>query len=82
MSIAANIVTLEHDHVMIRSKDGREWLVALQDVPRELRLEGQSVFIEHDAEGYATAISTRTPDPLPTNIQERIDAIRLWTEAL
>lgn len=82
MSIAANIVTLEHDHVLIRAKDSREWPVALEDVPPELCLEGQSVFIEHDADGYATAISMRTPDPLPDEILQRIDNICLWTQTL
>lgn len=82
MRVAANIVTIEHDHALIRTKDGREWMLVLQDVPPDLRREGQSIFIEHDASGYATAITPRKPDPLPSHVQQRIDGLRRWAEAL
>lgn len=82
MRVAATIVALEHDHVRIQMKDGREWPIAIGDVPWNLHREGQAVFIEHDAEGYATAITARIPDPLPSEVQQRIDDLRHWVEAL
>lgn len=80
--LAANVVTIEHDHALIRTKEGREWMLALQDVPPALRREGQSIFIEHDASGRATAITSRVPDPPPSHIQQRIDAVRRWVDTL
>lgn len=82
MRVAANIVTIEHDHALIRAKGEREWMLALHDIPPDLRREGQAIFIEHDASGYATAIAPRKPDPLPSHVQQRIDALRRWAETL
>ncbi|MBO9706327.1 MAG: hypothetical protein J7474_12570 [Arthrobacter sp.] len=82
MRVAASIVTIEHDHVLIRTREGHEWMLALQDVPPDLRREGQPISIEHDASGYATAITPRKPDPLPPHVQQRIDDVRRWAETL
>jgi hypothetical protein len=82
MRVAANIVTIDHDRTLIRTRDGREWMLVLQDVPADLRREGQPIFIEHDASGYATAITPRMPHPLPSHVQQRIDAVRRWAETL
>jgi hypothetical protein len=82
MRIAATIATLEHDHVLIRGRDGREWRLVLQDVPTDLRCEGQPIFMNHDCDGWVTSITSRTPDDLPPEIQGRIDEMQRWCGSL
>jgi hypothetical protein len=82
MKLSATIVSIEVDRAVIRAADGREWSLAIKDVPDALRRENQAIYIEHGHDGYATAVMARTPDPLPEYLQKRIDALRHWANTL
>jgi hypothetical protein len=82
MKLAANIVRIETDHVVLRALDGREWLLATRDTPGDLMRENQAVYLAHDERGYVTAIEPRTPGSLPAGTGKRIEEIRRWVESL
>jgi hypothetical protein len=82
MTVAATIVTLEHDHVLIRAKDDREWYVDRRDIDPKLLREGQAVNMNHDSDGFVTSITSRKPDELPPEIRGRIEEMRSWCETL
>jgi hypothetical protein len=80
--LPASVYEIDADAVDVVARDGRRWSVARSDFPPALAFVGQSIFLVHDGDGFVTRIESRPKDPLPPELQARIDAILDWADGL
>lgn len=81
-TVPATVANVDKDHVVIRTLEGSEYKLAIEDVPDDLQFEGQAVDLLHDDAGFVFSIVKRVPARAPPDIQQTIKEALAWADSL